>query len=229
VPPPAADTRLAPRLNRARQLAASRAEARAALEFYAELLTFHQALTTRHDGAASALAEHLRWLDQHAPAPVADAARAAHRRAWPQLLDGYDGAASNSPSTFIVESLIHAFPPEPCPHCSAPPVVSLLREAGHGSRRSYVCGTCLKESPALRLGCRACGEKDVDKLPVYRTDATDPARIDACDTCRVYLKTIDLTKDGAACAVADDLASVSLDLWAREQGYRRERPNLLRL
>jgi FdhE protein len=81
----------------------------------------------------------------------------------------------------------------------------------------------------MRLGCDACGESDVQKMSVYRTDATDPARIDACDSCRTYLKTIDLTKDATACPIADDLASVTLDLWAREQGYRRGRPNLLRL
>jgi FdhE protein len=87
----------------------------------------------------------------------------------------------------------------------------------------------LAESPAARLGCLTCGEQRVEALPVYRAEATDPARIDACDSCRVYVKTVDLTRDGEADPVADDVASVSLDLWARERGYRRLRLNLLRL
>ena len=68
-----------------------------------------------------------------------------------------------------------------------------------------------------------------EALPVYRADDTDPARVDACDTCGVYLKTVDLTRDGSAEPIADDLASLPLDLWAREQGYRRLRANLLQL
>jgi FdhE protein len=53
-------------------------------------------------------------------------------------------------------------------------------------------------------------------------------RIEACDNCKRYLKTIDLTKDGHAVPIVDDIASVSLDLWAAEQGYSRLRANLLR-
>ena len=42
-------------------------------------------------------------------------------------------------------------------------------------------------------------------------------------------ETIDLTKDGLAVPIVDDIATVSLDLWAHERGYERLRPNLLRL
>jgi len=147
---------------------------------------------------------------------------------WASLVETYPSAADDA-HAFIVEGLLQAFPIDPCPYCSEPPVVSVLREAAHGSRRSHVCGVCLKESAAPRVGCLNCGETDVDRLPIFRTETTDPARIDACDSCHGYVKTIDFTRDGLACVVADDLASVTLDLWAREQGYHRVRPNLLRL
>lgn len=215
--PPVVESPWAARISRARALAGARPEARDALEFFAGLTAQQQTLSSQYSTANAALPEFLRWLERNAPAPIAEAATR------------YDGRPVDAPSEFIAEALLHAFPSDPCPGCSGPPVVSLLREAGHGSRRSYVCGTCLKESPALRLGCHACGETNVDKLQVYRTDATDPARIDACDACRTYLKTIDLTKDATACPIADDLGSVTLDLWAREQGYWRGRQNLLRL
>ena len=52
-------------------------------------------------------------------------------------------------------------------------------------------------------------------------------RIEACDHCHRYLKTIDLTKDGLAVPLVDDIASVSLDLWAHDRGYVRLRTNLL--
>ena len=144
------------------------------------------------------------WL-ANAPAPIAQAAtRITAIPANPDI---------NTAEAFVVEALLQVFPPDPCPYCKAP-VVSLLREAAHGSRRSQICGVCFTEAPAPRLGCGGCGESRVEMLPVFRADATEPARIDACDSCKTYVKTIDLTRDGAACPIADDLASVSLDLWA---------------
>jgi FdhE protein len=227
----AGDGRWGARITRARALAGTRPEARAALEFFAELTAFQQSLLTRHIDAQSAWPAHLRWLERNAPEPVAvDASRMVNASTpWPELREDYAAAtALDSPAIFAVEALLHVFPPSPCPH-DGPPVVSLLREAGHGARRWYVCGVCLAETPAPRLGCVACGEASVDRLPNYRSEATEPARIDACDTCHGYVKTIDFTRDGAACPIADDIASVSLDLWAREHGYHRVRPNLLRL
>jgi formate dehydrogenase maturation protein FdhE len=54
-------------------------------------------------------------------------------------------------------------------------------------------------------------------------------RADACDNCGLHIKTIDFTASGTASPLVDDLASLPLDLWAVEQGYRKIRPNLLRL
>ena len=216
----AADARWDARLARAFDLAAARPVARAALEFLARLTAFQQSLAAQHRNADAAWPEYLKWLAANAPAPVAQIAT----RLIAIPVDPEVGSAE----AFIVEALLQVFPPNPCPHCTAP-VVSLLREAGHGARRSQFCGVCLTESPAPRLGCTSCGEQRVEALPVFRSEDTEPARIDACDTCRAYMKTIDLTRDGTACPIADDLATVSLDLWAREHGYHRVRPNLLRL
>jgi formate dehydrogenase maturation protein FdhE len=41
------------------------------------------------------------------------------------------------------------------------------------------------------------------------------------------VRTIDLTKDGNAVALVDDLAAIPLSLWAQERGYTRNQPNLL--
>ena len=50
---------------------------------------------------------------------------------------------------------------------------------------------------------------------------------EARDTCRFYLSTVDLTKDGHAIPLVDDLAAIPLSLWAHEHGYLRLQPNLL--
>jgi formate dehydrogenase maturation protein FdhE len=220
VRPPVAESRWAARAARARELAAARPESRDALEFLARLTALQQSLAAQYRSAEAALPPFIEWLTANAPAPIAQAAMG--------ITTIPVDPAEDTAAAFIVEALLQVFPPQPCPYCKAP-VVSLLREAAHGSRRSQVCGVCLTESPAPRLGCQACGEQRVEALPIFRSDATEPARLDACDTCRAYTKTIDLTRDGGACPIADDLASVSLDLWARGQGYTRARLNLLRL
>ena len=213
VPPRAADRNWDARIARASQLSVERPAARQALLFLAELTALQQSFAGRHPNAQAALPELTEWLRFHAPHSLVDG------------LNETRGPAIE----FLNEVLLQVFTPDPCPDCGGPPVVALLREAGHGARRSHVCASCLRESPAPRLGCANCGEQKVEALPVYRTDDLDPARIDACDSCRVYVKTIDLTKNAQACPIADDVASLPLDLWAREKGYRRLRPNLLRL
>jgi formate dehydrogenase maturation protein FdhE len=121
-----------------------------------------------------------------------------------------------------------SFGGQACPKCTGLPIVAVLREAGHGARRSLLCGLCLTEWPAMRVVCTSCGESQFEKLPVFGAEEF-AARIDACDSCQAYIKTIDLTRDGAAVPLVDDLATLPLDLWARERGYKRARPNLLRL
>ncbi len=51
--------------------------------------------------------------------------------------------------------------------------------------------------------------------------------MDACETCKTYIKAVDLTKNGLAVPVVDELASVPLTLWAQEHGYTKLQPNLM--
>ncbi len=116
-----------------------------------------------------------------------------------------------------------------CPACGGRPLVATLRERGHGARRSLICGLCLTEWPVLRVVCPACGESRFDAISVYRAEQFNGLRVDACDTCHTYIKTFDLTENGSAVPIVDDLGSLPLDFWSSEQGYRKIRPNLLRI
>ena len=49
----------------------------------------------------------------------------------------------------------------------------------------------------------------------------------ACDSCRYYIKTVDLTKNGHAVPVVDELATIPLNLCAQEHDYIKLRANLL--
>jgi len=75
--------------------------------------------------------------------------------------------------------------------------------------------------------CPACGEENIEKLVIYTADQFDHVRIEACDTCRYYIKTIDLTKNGNAVPVVDELAAIPLSLWAIENGYSKLQANFL--
>ena len=116
-----------------------------------------------------------------------------------------------------------------CPHCSRKPHVGVLRQLGDGAKRSLICSLCATEWDYRRIVCPACEEEDVNKLPVYVAEQFGHVRVEACDTCHHYIKTIDLTKDGRAVPVVDELAAIPLSLWASENGYKKVSPNLLGL
>jgi len=114
-----------------------------------------------------------------------------------------------------------------CPFCNRKPALGILRPQGDGGRRSLLCGLCLAEWEFRRLVCAGCGEEDNAKLPVYTATELPHIRVECCDTCKTYIKCIDLTKNGLADPLVDELASVPLSLWAQEHGYAKLYPNLL--
>jgi FdhE protein len=117
--------------------------------------------------------------------------------------------------------------PPVCPLCGSKPQVGVLRPEGDGAKRSLICALCLKEWDFRRIACPACGEEDVHKLAIYTAQEFSHVRVEACDTCHLYIKTVDLTKDGHAVPVADELATIPLNLWANEHGYQKLQTNLL--
>jgi FdhE protein len=118
-------------------------------------------------------------------------------------------------------------PPKLCPLCSSRPLLGVLRPEGDGGKRFLLCSFCSEEWEFRRILCPTCGEEGENKLPVYVAEQMKYLRVEACDTCKFYLRTVDLTKDGHAIPLVDDLAAIPLTLWADEHGYARLQPNLL--
>lgn len=114
-----------------------------------------------------------------------------------------------------------------CPFCSAHPVVGVLRGEGDGASRRLICSLCSTEWPFRRVICPNCGEQDKDNLPVYTAPDFTHVRVEACDTCQTYIKSVDFTKDGRAVPVVDELATVALNIWAENHGYAKLETNLL--
>jgi FdhE protein len=116
-----------------------------------------------------------------------------------------------------------------CPFCNRKPGIAVLRPQGDGARRNLVCGFCVCEWEFRRIVCAACGQEDQAKLPVYTAEQFPHMRVECCDVCHTYIKSVDLSKNGLADPLVDELASVPLDLWAQEHGYAKLHPNLLGL
>jgi FdhE protein len=120
-----------------------------------------------------------------------------------------------------------------CPFCGGAPQVSILEAPSgppaEGGGRRLLCATCLTEWPFRRVRCAHCGEEDEHKLSYFRGGEPDHLRVDACESCRRYVKTVDLTRLGLAVPLVDEVMGAPLDLWAREHGYDKIELNLLGL
>ncbi len=114
-----------------------------------------------------------------------------------------------------------------CPYCHRKPGFGVLRQMGEGAARSLVCGFCLAEWDFRRIVCPGCGEGNERKLAVFSASDFDYIRVECCNTCKTYIKTVDLTKNGRAEPLVDELVSAPLDLWAAEHGYAKLKKNLL--
>jgi formate dehydrogenase accessory protein FdhE len=117
--------------------------------------------------------------------------------------------------------------PSTCPLCGGKPAVGVLRSEGDGAKKSLICMLCAHEWLFRRIYCPACGEEREPQMAYYSAPEIAHVRVDVCDTCHTYLKSIDLTKTGLAVAIVDELATLPLDLWAREHGYEKLQINLL--
>lgn len=117
-----------------------------------------------------------------------------------------------------------------CPFCGGMPQVSFLqiREAtSESGNRDLVCATCTSNWSFRRVACAYCGEERPTKLGYFHTPEYDHIRIEACDTCRHYIKGVDLTRLGFAIPLVDEVAAAALDVWAHQHGYTKIELNLV--
>jgi FdhE protein len=108
-----------------------------------------------------------------------------------------------------------------CPACGAPPVSSMVVgwPRAHGTR-FCACSLCGTLWHYVRVKCTICAStggisyQEIDGGP-------GTVKAETCDSCRAYVKILHQHKDRALEPVADDVASLALDLLVREAGYRR--------
>lgn len=112
-----------------------------------------------------------------------------------------------------------------CPCCGTPASTALIRIGGSiAGLRFLHCPLCNTQWNAMRARCTSC--ESVREVAQHRldgrTDAPWPsAGAESCDACGSYRKLFNLDKDPAADPVADDLASLALDVLMGEAGLAR--------
>ena len=116
-----------------------------------------------------------------------------------------------------------------CPVCGSPPVAGVVRsgDVDHGLRYLH-CVLCGSQWHVVRARCSHC---DNPQGIVYYTVAErkDPVQAEACPECRSYLKLCRMDRDPEVEPLADDLASLALDLLMSEEGFARSGVNYLML
>jgi formate dehydrogenase maturation protein FdhE len=119
-----------------------------------------------------------------------------------------------------------------CPFCGGRPQLSFLQakeSSAESGNRDLLCATCLRSWEFRRVVCANCGEERPEKLGYFHSPEFDHIRVEACDSCKHYLKGIDLTRFGLAVPLVDEIYGAPLDLWAHEHGYTKTELNLVGL
>jgi FdhE protein len=159
--------------------------------------------------------------------------------AWlsdPDTADSFLARASTQPVLEALPELAAAVRPanadeRSCPRCGGAPQLAVFPDTGEAlltAQRLLVCARCAHEWTASRMTCASCGETSGARMPILSDVEVFPhLRIDACETCRRYLMTVDLRKDAHAVPLVDELAALPLDLIAAERGFTKITPNLM--
>jgi len=105
-----------------------------------------------------------------------------------------------------------------CPVCGKNPAFASLK--ADDGKRTLACSMCGFHWEFKRIQCPFCGNEDQKLLSYLAVENDDMYRIETCDACRCYLKTIVLKN--AAHEIFYDVESIitlHLDIIARDNGY----------
>jgi FdhE protein len=108
-----------------------------------------------------------------------------------------------------------------CPACGGRPVSSMIVGwlGAHGTR-FCACALCGTMWNYVRIKCTVCGStKGISYQEIE--GGVGVIKAEACEPCGNYVKIMHQHKDPALDPVADDVASLGLDLLMRETGLRR--------
>jgi len=104
-----------------------------------------------------------------------------------------------------------------CPICGNLPGLSLLEDEG---KRSLFCSFCWHPWTAERIYCPFCNTKKNETLSYFYSNEEPEYRVDLCDHCKKYIKTVDARKtERIIYPPLEQISTLHLDMQAQEKGF----------
>jgi len=166
-------------------------------------------------------------LESEADALLAVAREGIDAAAAPIMMAALQVAWVDLASRLAVDDVADLDAPGLCPVCGTLPVASVVRATPAVQGYRYLhCGLCATEWHRVRVSCTHCAST---KGIFYQSieGGSEALRAECCEQCRTYRKILYQEKDAGVEPVADDLASLALDLLLAETGYHRASGNPL--
>jgi FdhE protein len=108
-----------------------------------------------------------------------------------------------------------------CPTCGSRPVASVVVGwRGAHNTRFCACSLCATLWHVVRIKCALCGSTAGISYQEVEGGA-GTVRAETCESCHRYVKIMQQQVDPALDPVADDVATLGLDLLVRDAGYKR--------
>lgn len=106
-----------------------------------------------------------------------------------------------------------------CPVCGKEPLIARLEE--ETGTRTLFCSLCHSEWLFKRLACPFCENDDQENLRYFFVEDDEAHRIDVCDKCKRYIKTIDSRKiESVGNLFIEYLSTLALDIVADKEGFK---------
>lgn len=126
----------------------------------------------------------------------------------------------------ILEQVQHDEARQFCPICGCVPVAGIIQSDTRQGLRYLQCALCETRWHLVRVKCSNC--EQTRTLSYWSIDNEQaPIKCETCDDCGSYLKLFYLNRLPQQEPVADDLASLILDLHMEQKGYARSAFNPL--
>ncbi|MCG8425836.1 MAG: formate dehydrogenase accessory protein FdhE [Chromatiales bacterium] len=129
------------------------------------------------------------------------------------------------PSLALCAEQLSAYLPETaghdegyCPVCGGAPALAIL--GGEAGKRSFNCARCTHTWEVNRRFCPHCNNRESKTLGYFYAETEKEFRVDICDQCKKYIKTVD-TRDlpRKIYPPMELVATLHLDMKATENGY----------
>jgi FdhE protein len=107
-----------------------------------------------------------------------------------------------------------------CPACGSPPMTSaVVGWPNAHNARFCACSLCATMWNVVRVKCLLCGS--TDGISFREIEGSAGVKAETCDKCRSYVKVLYQVNDPSLEPMADDVATLGLDMLLAEEGWKR--------